>query len=191
MPRPRTFDREQALTKAMEAFRAHGYRATHMRGIAEHIGVSRSSLYASFGDKRSLFVHALRKDARQGRTDGLPDLAKCAAPRQAIVDLFESTTAGGGATPPAITLLIRTAIEIVPDDPDVTAVVQEELTLLEDNIRQGVERGIAAGEISRRVDAAQAACALLSLFLGTHMLMASMPTPRASASQVEALLPPP
>ncbi len=189
MPRTKTFDPEKALTRAMEVFRTRGYGSTHMRHVAEHVGVSRSSLYATFGDKRALFLTGLRRDAQTCR---MPDLESAAAPREAIVDLFESTLSdGGGATPPGIVLLIRTALELVPDDAEVSAVVRDELAFLEDNVRRGIERGMAGGEIDSNVDAAQVASTLLSLFLGTNLLMRSEPVLRAAARQVEALLPPP
>ena len=192
MPRPKTFDPERALTKAMEVFRTRGYGSTHMSDIAQYVGVSRSSLYATFGDKRSLFLCGLRRDTRTYRTARMPDLESAAAPREAIVDLFESTLSdGGGATPPGIVLLIRTALELVPDDAEVSAVVRDELAFLEDNVRRGIERGMAGGEIDSNVDAAQVASTLLSLFLGTNLLMRSEPVLRAAARQVEALLPPP
>ena len=192
MPRTKTFDPEWALTKAMEVFRARGYGSTHMGKIAEHIGVSRSSLYATFGDKRALFLSGLRRDAQAYRTEGMPDLGTSAAPRKAIIDLFESTFAdGGGTTPPGGILLIRTALELVPNDPEVSAVVQDEVAVLEQNIRRGIERAQTVGEIDSDVDAAQAAWALLGLFLGTHLLLQSRPLLHAAARQVEALLPPP
>jgi len=192
MPRTKTFAPEWALTKAMEVFRARGYGSTHMGKIAKHIGVSRSSLYATFGDKRALFLSGLRRDAQAYRTEGMPDLGTAAAPRKAIIDLFESTFAdGGGATPLGGVLLIRTALEMVPSDPEVSAVVQDEVALLERNIRRGIERAQTVGEIDGDVDAAQAAWALLGLFLGAQLLPRSKPVRHAAARQVEALLPAP
>ena len=192
MPRTKTFDPEQALTKATEVFQARGYGSTRMSNIAEHAGVARSSLYATFGSKRALFLSGLRRDAQACRTAGIPDLETAAAPRKAIVDLFESTFAErGGATPPAIVVLIGAGLELAPDDPEVSAVVRNEVALLEANIRVGIERGVALGEIDSNVDAAQAASALLSLFLGSQLVLRSKPVLHAVARQVEALLPPP
>lgn len=192
MPRPKTFDPEFALTKAMEVFRQRGYGTTVMREIARHVGISRSSMYATFGDKRRLFLDALRHSAQKYRTAGLPDLATARAPRESIIDLFEPGAADAGdATPPHIMLLVRTALELVPDDPDVSALVRDEIALIEDNLRHGIERGVAAGEISSKVNAAGAACALLSLYLSVHLMRHSKPVLHSVASQVEALLPPP
>lgn len=193
MPRPKSFDPEHALSKAIELFRMRGYSATFMHEIAQYVGVSRSSLYATFGGKRALFVQALRHDCQVHREAGLRNLETAAAPRQAIIDLFESAAAadGGDTAPPHVLVLISTAIELLPDDREVAAVVREELAALEAGIRDAVERGIAGGEIARQVDATQAARTVLSLFLGTRLLMRNKPVLRAVADQVRTLLPAP
>ncbi|MET9842017.1 TetR/AcrR family transcriptional regulator [Streptomyces virginiae] len=53
--RPRSFDRDAALDKAMTAFWERGYEATSISGLTTSIGISAPSLYAAFGDKRKLF----------------------------------------------------------------------------------------------------------------------------------------
>jgi TetR/AcrR family transcriptional repressor of nem operon len=60
MPWEKTFDTDVALTKAMEAFWSRGYEATSISDLVERMGINRGSLYDTFGDKRSLFMSALR-----------------------------------------------------------------------------------------------------------------------------------
>ena len=66
---------------------------------------------------------------------GLPVLAAAALPHEAIVDLFESAAADGGAAPPHMVLLITAARSQAPDDPEVSPVVRDERALVEDNFR--------------------------------------------------------
>ncbi|MER5808205.1 TetR/AcrR family transcriptional regulator [Streptomyces sp. NPDC002033] len=53
--RPRSFDREAALEKAMLTFWEHGYEATSIADLTRTLGIGAPSLYAAFGDKRKLF----------------------------------------------------------------------------------------------------------------------------------------
>src|SRR6202795_5027981 len=61
MGRPREFDADAALEKAMRLFWAKGYEGTSVADLTETLGISRPSLYAAFGDKQSLFRAALER----------------------------------------------------------------------------------------------------------------------------------
>jgi AcrR family transcriptional regulator len=57
--RPRSFDRDSVLKRAMMLFWKHGYDATSVSLLTEAMGIGAPSLYAAFGDKRALFKEAL------------------------------------------------------------------------------------------------------------------------------------
>ncbi len=59
MSRPKAFDPDVALDRAIDLFRRKGYAATSVGDLVEHTGLSRSSLYDTFGDKHALFIAAL------------------------------------------------------------------------------------------------------------------------------------
>src|SRR5277367_6363507 len=63
MGRPREFDTDAALEKAMRLFWMKSYEGTSVGDLTETLGISRPSLYAAFGDKRSLFRAALERYA--------------------------------------------------------------------------------------------------------------------------------
>ncbi|MGC3988741.1 MAG: TetR/AcrR family transcriptional regulator [Chthoniobacteraceae bacterium] len=57
--RPRAFDPEQALDRAMRVFWSKGYVGASLSDLTEAMGINRPSLYAAFGNKESLFRLAL------------------------------------------------------------------------------------------------------------------------------------
>lgn len=71
--RPRSFDKEAALTKALEVFWRNGYSATSLSHLTEAMGITKPSLYAAFGNKEALFVSALNEYVQK---HGLPHVEK-------------------------------------------------------------------------------------------------------------------
>jgi AcrR family transcriptional regulator len=63
MGRPREFDTDAALEKAMRLFWARGYEGTSVADLTDALGISKPSLYAAFGDKQALFRAALERYA--------------------------------------------------------------------------------------------------------------------------------
>jgi AcrR family transcriptional regulator len=67
--RPRSFDRDQALERAMKVFWDKGFEATSLCDLTDAMGINPPSLYSAFGDKESLFLEAVeRYQSRRGET---------------------------------------------------------------------------------------------------------------------------
>ena len=61
MGRPRAFDVDKALDRALEVFWRKGYEGTSLPDLTEAMGINRPSLYAAFGNKESLFRKVLQR----------------------------------------------------------------------------------------------------------------------------------
>src|SRR5262245_20822174 len=59
--RPRKYDPDDALAKAMGAFWDRGYAATSLDDISAATGMNRPSLYAAFGDKQAIYLKAIER----------------------------------------------------------------------------------------------------------------------------------
>jgi TetR/AcrR family transcriptional repressor of nem operon len=111
MARPLTFDPAQTRNAALARFWRDGYQATSLSDLTDAMGISRSSFYAAFGDKRALFVECIDTFAVQ--TLALIDrLAAAHAPADALrrfllmgADSVSPGQAGWGC------LLVNTSLE--------------------------------------------------------------------------------
>src|SRR5579862_2690471 len=57
--RPRQFDIDEALQRAMLVFWRQGYRGTSLDDLTEALEINRPSLYSAFGDKETLFLQVV------------------------------------------------------------------------------------------------------------------------------------
>ena len=193
MPRRKRFDTDDVLMKAMDLFWRQGYQATSMEDLAKVMGLSRASIYNEFPSKHALFVRALRHYDKVWRENWLADLTKSSSPREAILDVFEAAIdaclADGSRDG---CLLINTALELSPHDPEVADIVTRAFTEMEAFFRTSVERGKALGEIRDTVAEERTASALLGLFIGLRVLVRSRPEEpllRSIMQQAEDLVP--
>ena len=191
MPRSKSLSPEAALDTLPELFLRRGYDALAIREIGTALGVSRSTVYGTFGTKPELFASVLRRYG-PARAPGLRELRDAPSPRAALVRVFEPAIAVGAAQ----RCLVLDMIVKMPDSsPAVAGLVKAAVDDLQARFGAAIERGRAAGEIAAGVDPFQAAGALLGLYLGRYVLVhsgvASESVLAAVARQAQALLPPP
>ncbi|MCP3769515.1 MULTISPECIES: TetR/AcrR family transcriptional regulator [Streptomyces] len=130
MGRPRAFDTDQAVRTAAALFAAHGYEGTSVDDLVTATGIHRGSLYKVFGSKRSLHLTALRTHLDQEIRPAAAAVATLTDPEQALAAAIASYDSG-----PAAGLLLLSAAERAPHDPDVAALVAEGITALEEALR--------------------------------------------------------
>src|SRR5262249_22759309 len=93
MARPREFDPDEALARAMDAFWAKGYEGTSLADLVAATGLNKASLYAAFGDKRRLYLAAIERYEREGIDKTIARLRDAADPEAAIAAVFDSVIA--------------------------------------------------------------------------------------------------
>lgn len=89
--RPRTFDRQDALRKAMEIFWAKGYERTSLSELTEVMGINSPSLYAAFGSKEELFRAALALYTETEGGDIWNGVPRAQTAREACAHLLRAT----------------------------------------------------------------------------------------------------
>ena len=145
--RPREFDREEALEKAMELFWTRGYDATGLRDLLDHMGIGRQSLYDTFGDKHSLFIEAVKHYNRRVTQRLVDQLSGNGSPlgrvRNAVTSIGKWVTDGQCRG----CLLTNTLVESAPHDQEIADAAKSILTRLETAFRQALEQAVEEGEL--------------------------------------------
>lgn len=178
MPWEKSFDVDGALTRAMHAFWANGYEATSMQDLVSATGVNRASLYATYGDKRAIFLSALRKYDRDVRRHMLAELARSDDPVGAIAAVFDRfiDQAGTEGTNWGC-FLTNTALELAAHDQEIAGLVAFAQADLEAFFREQVAKGQVLGRLGDNHTAEELGKHLLASLLGLLVLIRSRPEP--------------
>lgn len=171
MARPQEFDTTDALHQTMDVFWCKGFEATSLADLLKATGLSKSSLYATFGGKRELFVAAF--DAyREERAREMHQILVHAPAREAIEHFFRKivTDAGNGDTSRGC-MSINQAVEMAPRDADIRTRVFQDFALIEGALALAIERGQAEGSVKNTESARNLARLLVLGFPGLQVMV--------------------
>jgi TetR/AcrR family transcriptional regulator, transcriptional repressor for nem operon len=176
MARPREFDEAAALDAATDCFWRDGYEATSVRDLAARMGITGTSLYNAFGDKRSLFRQALQRYAERSMRERIARLERTLPPKQAIRSFLDEIVERSlDDQDRRGCLLVNSALEIAPHDPQLGAEVAARLAEIEAFFRRAVTAAQADGSVPSDSDPADLARLLLGVTLGVRVLARADP----------------
>jgi TetR/AcrR family transcriptional regulator, copper-responsive repressor len=125
--RPRAYQPEIALGKALDLFRKDGFAATSLDDLSAATGMNRPSLYGAFGDKRELYIKSYaryRADARAAMIDIFRDELPIRKRLERIFAVALDIYLSGDAGPRGCFTVMTAASEAV-SDPEIRAMVLE------------------------------------------------------------------
>ena len=167
MARTKDFDEDEVLTKAINLFWCKGYNGTSMQDLVDTLGISRSSLYDTFGDKHQLYLKALAsyQQAETAKRNSILDkpIPAKAAIRQlldlTILELINDKQHKG-------CFLINSAVETAPHDKEVNTIICQNEQALEIAFYEVILRGQKNGEIPTKQDARALARFIFNTIVG-------------------------
>jgi TetR/AcrR family transcriptional repressor of nem operon len=153
MARTKDFDENEVLKKAICLFWNKGYNGTSMQELVDGLGISRSSLYDTFGDKHQLYLKAL--DAyQQGYGNQICTLiheapsAKAAI--QAMLNLIANNLLDDQERKGCF--MVNAGIELGTHDTEVSQLIAQNEQQLEEIFLQVIRQGQASGELDQSKD---------------------------------------
>src|SRR6201997_4157572 len=166
--RPRSFDETGALEKATQVFWSKGYDGVTIDDLVAGMGVGRPSLYAVFGDKRTIFLRALKTYAEAKGAGAAKALFSPPALRDALVSFLryavEFATEEGSA-PGCLMLCVAPLV----DDAEVRQFLKDAAAAGAALVERRFCDGISAGEIPADFPVAARASQALDLSRGLTM----------------------
>jgi TetR/AcrR family transcriptional repressor of nem operon len=166
MPRAKEFDETEVLDQALELFRARGFKHTSFEDLTRELGVSRQSLYDTYGDKNALFHAALGRYLSRGLEFIGRKLDDPAPVREVLTGLFEDLIANNcGKSSPGC-LMVNSMVEQAPHDPEMRALAQAHARGVEGLFASRISAAQRKGEIGGSKDPIALARFLYHTMLG-------------------------
>ncbi|MFC5758825.1 TetR/AcrR family transcriptional regulator [Rhizobium sp. GCM10022189] len=193
--RPRSFDRQQALSRAMHLFWQKGFEETSMSDLTQAMGIAPPSLYAAFGSKEALFTEAL--DLYQATVNNEIWNALEGETIAAAIEGFLVNTARAYSRPdqPSGCMIV---LGSNPAESEIAAIGEDLRLRRAENISRIMkrfERAVREGELADTFDYAAAAVFFATLQNGMSLLArdgggqdALMAVARAAAPALEGMV---
>ncbi|MBS7566942.1 TetR/AcrR family transcriptional regulator [Mucilaginibacter sp. Bleaf8] len=154
MARTKDFDEREVLKKAICLFWNKGYNGTSMQELVDGLGISRSSLYDTFGDKHQLYLKALEA-YQQGYGNQLCTLIRetptAKAAIKAMLDLVVNNLLNDQQRKGCF--MVNAGIELAAHDTEVNELICQNEQQLEESFLQVIRQGQQSGELDKAKDA--------------------------------------
>lgn len=178
--RPRAYDPQVALRRATDAFWGAGYSGTSLDDISAATGMNRPSLFAAFGDKRTLYLKALGAYWQLALADMREALAGDLALGDALMRVYEGALAiyFSGAGDARGCFVVGTAVTEAVEDPEIRSSLAAGLRTFDGDFEARFRAARARGELGEDADPA-ALAVLATATMHTLAIRARAGTPRS------------
>jgi AcrR family transcriptional regulator len=184
--RPRAYEPEAALGKALDLFRKGGFAATSLDDLSAATGMNRPSLYGAFGDKRELYIKSYARYRENSRA-AMAEVLKAQVPiRERLARMFAVALDIylSGEEGPRGCFTVMTAASDAIADPQIRGIVLEGLQELDKAFAWCFRTAIEQGELPRSADPV----ALASLASATVHTLAIRARARVPREALEAIV---
>ncbi len=169
MPRPKSYDRQEAVEKACAAFWQHGFQALGVRELEQLTGINQFAIRTEFGGKEGLFLEALDYYGKAAITSEMAPMKKGGIP-EIIAFLCGLVTPGSMTSSKFGCLMVNTGVE----NARIQSLALEEATAaywleLKDHFLSALENEQRIQETQPSLSPDQLANALVSAVMGIHV----------------------
>lgn len=186
MGRPKKYNPDDVVDKALELFCRKGFYSTSTAAIIEQVGINKFSLYKEFGSNKQLFDRALVRYYEvsieknfaflETTSAGIEDIRKC------FLAFLEDTSADPGC------MLCNTATEFSNQDPASNPLLERYFKRIPNALLNALDNAVTAGHLIKSIDIQSTAYLLSSIIFGLMLQLRAKAVPDQLCLSAEAAL---
>jgi TetR/AcrR family transcriptional regulator, transcriptional repressor for nem operon len=189
MPKVKLFNEEEAMDTITQLFWTKGYNGTSIDELVTASGLSRSSLYDTFGGKHELFLKSLQHYLQQNNHTLQNELAGIASPkkkiefffRYAVDDIMDDKKRKG-------CFMLNSSTELCNLDKKVAAIAADNMSNVTNRLAAWIKEAQQLGEISNRQQAKILATSLYASFCGLRVMGQTNPEKKLLDDVVKSVM---
>jgi TetR/AcrR family transcriptional repressor of nem operon len=189
MPKVKLFDEKLILEKAMELFWKKGFHATSIRDLVNYLGISRSSIYDTYGGKNELFYKSFQLYRTTNITGFSNFLNQQESVKIGLRKLFEMAIEQSIADMDRKgCFVVNTTTELVPGDIKIQKILKENENTFVNIFYEFLLKGEQSGEISKGKNLKSIANLYYTLYNGIKVVSKVQPNSKELLSSVDTVL---
>mgnify|MGYP002525954569 FL=1 len=189
MGRPKTYDPETMIDKAMEIFWLKGFHRTSTQDLVNHLQINRYSMYAEFGSKQDLYEAALALYERKMVTSNFVALESSESGISDIIDLI-AAFASGARSPESKRgcMMCNAATELAPDEPNSQRVVEANVERMSLAFSRAIKNAKRRGEVRSNVRAGEEGHYLAVTLFGFFVMLRAQIPPKVLRDALKSVI---
>ncbi len=189
MPKVKLFDEKLILEKAMELFWKKGFHATSIQDLVTYLGISRSSIYDTYGGKNELFYKSFQLYRTTNITGFSNFLNQQKNVKKGLRKLFEMAIEQSIADMDRKgCFVVNTTTELIPGDFELQKILKENENTFVNIFYEFLLKGEQSGEISKGKNLKSIANLYYTLYNGIKVVSKVQPNSKELLSSVDTVL---
>lgn len=187
MGRHKEFSVEQALDRALHVFWSKGFEGASLSELTEEMGIQRASLYATYGNKESLYEKALLEYQARGLQALEEKLSRDDDPLEILRSALKTAIPSCPEHSDGC-FCLNASIDRAPHDPDIRRLLRDHFNKVETALAKVIAKGMASERFRLDLNPSAAGKYLLVVLNGLHASAKTESDPRRLHDAIELAL---
>ena len=189
MPKVKLFDENRILEKAMELFWKKGYHATSIQDLVNYLGLSRSSIYDTYGGKKELFNKSFQLYRNTNIKKVTAFLEKQSKVKIGFKKLFEMAIQESiNDLDKKGCFVVNITTELIPGDLEIQNILKENKDTFSSLFYEILLKGEKSGEIPKGKNLKSIASLFYTLYSGLKVVSKVQPNSKELSDSISVFL---